>query len=239
MAETYRCDSCGATFSAEAAPERCWKCASPDVRLQMAAPAGGFSVPPSPQYLSGAGSPRPVYGIGLYSGLYWGGFATLFFGIMLAVGAREEALFVLPVLGAGALIAAFVLNYVRLYRAWDAIQALRHEDGTETMMPTPGQAVGFLFIPFFNLYWMFVAYAGLANRMNKFLDMRGIAGSRMSAGLATTTCVLTCVSVIPYLGSLASLGNVVVGYLLYLNITNALNAAISAEPALAAVTEAA
>jgi hypothetical protein len=63
-------------------------------------------------------------------------------------------------------LACFALSgiffYINLYRAWSCLAA---------GMPStsPGKAVGFLFIPLFNLYWMFVAIAGLPRDWNRIV----------------------------------------------------------------------
>ena len=66
------------------------------------------------------------------------------------------------IVGIGVLIASGfgfifggIYSYVILLRAWKVIQA----GGART---TPGKAVGLLFIPIFNFYWIFVAYYGWA-----------------------------------------------------------------------------
>ncbi|GAA5494415.1 hypothetical protein Rhal01_00576 [Rubritalea halochordaticola] len=61
--------------------------------------------------------------------------------------------------GWGLLVFANILQLIYLYRAWDCLQP-----GGATV--TPGKAVGFLFIPLFNLYWVFVAYGQLAKEWN-------------------------------------------------------------------------
>lgn len=48
-------------------------------------------------------------------------------------------------------IAALVFKCIFLYRCWVLVPP-------ERAATTPGKAVGFLFIPFFNLYWNFVAF---------------------------------------------------------------------------------
>ena len=60
-------------------------------------------------------------------------------------------------------LAALVLQYILTYRYWQVVQ-----DGFART--SPGKAVGFLFIPFFNYYWMYVAYHGLAIDMNGYID---------------------------------------------------------------------
>lgn len=65
---------------------------------------------------------------------------------------------------------------------------LRHND------PSAGQAIGFLFIPFFNLYWMFFTYLRLVERLDEQRAMRAMrpAGLRK---LALYNCILTLVCV--------------------------------------------
>ncbi|MBX9678989.1 MAG: DUF4339 domain-containing protein [Gemmataceae bacterium] len=59
------------------------------------------------------------------------------------------------------LLVGSIFYLVFLYRCWDAIQ-----DGhVET---TPGMAVGLLFVPLFNLYWVFVSIRGLAAKANEY-----------------------------------------------------------------------
>jgi len=64
-------------------------------------------------------------------------------------------------------VATVVFQYLLLYQGWRLIPA----DIARTI---PGKAIGFLFIPIFNLYWMFVAYNGLGKDMNKTFLQRGI-----------------------------------------------------------------
>lgn len=61
------------------------------------------------------------------------------------------------------LLAAAVLQYILIYKLWQVIQ-----DGHART--TPGKAIGFLFIPFFNLYWYYVAFHGLARDMNGYIE---------------------------------------------------------------------
>jgi len=64
-------------------------------------------------------------------------------------------------------ITAFVLHLILLYRAWDNIQDAHFQTSA-----TPGQAVGNLFIPFYNLYWIFIAYKKLFIEINKFTNTK-------------------------------------------------------------------
>ena len=60
---------------------------------------------------------------------------------------------------------------------------------------TPGKALGFCFIPFFNwFYWNFVSLVGLSKDMNETLRQRGI-DMQVSVGLPLTYCILILVSI--------------------------------------------
>jgi len=72
---------------------------------------------------------------------------------------------------------------------------VRHND------PSPGKAIGFLFIPFFNLYWVFFTYHRLCVRINEQLAKAGLAGE-VPTGLAIAMCIIM---VIPYVGMLSFL----------------------------------
>lgn len=64
-----------------------------------------------------------------------------------------------------------------------------------------GKAIGFLFIPFYNLYWLFVFWLRLADRINLQFRLRGMPDG-VSRGLVLTTCIL---ALIPYIGLISFL----------------------------------
>jgi len=74
----------------------------------------------------------------------------------------------LPIIGLMALcwvplVAGAVLQYILVYKLWQVVQ-----DGFART--SPGQAVGFMFIPYFNYYWFLPAYYGLAKDLNSYID---------------------------------------------------------------------
>ena len=85
-------------------------------------------------------------------------------------------------------IVATVYGCLLLYQLWKLIP----KDIART---TPGKAVGFQFIPFFNFYWFYVAYLGLSKDMNETLRQRGVQ-MQTSEDWAQATCVLSIVSVV-------------------------------------------
>ncbi len=80
-------------------------------------------------------------------------------------------------------LAAGVFYLMFLYKCWSLIP----QGWART---TPGKAVGFLFIPFFNLYWMFVAQVGLSVDVNRVLDVCKKEHLKTTTGVAIGMCVL-------------------------------------------------
>ena len=70
--------------------------------------------------------------------------------------------------------------------------------------PSGGRALGFSFIPFFNLYWIFFSYLRLCTRIDEQRNVYGLA-PRGLEGLATTNCIF---QVIPGI-------NILLGYTLF------------------------
>jgi hypothetical protein len=65
--------------------------------------------------------------------------------------------------------------------------------------PSAGKAIGFLFIPFYNLYWIFFTYLRLVDRINQQRAARGLPAQLR--GFTMAICIL---SVIPYVNCLNS-----------------------------------
>lgn len=132
-----------------------------------------------------------------YSSLHEGSFggplaATIFFAIVAAVfsfvipnepSTDEEALGI-AVIALLISVPYIIADCVLLFRWW----AVLPPGWRQT---TPGKAVGFCFIPFFNLYWYFIAYAGLAGDLNRFQSAQGRVESEAPTGLAVAYAVLS------------------------------------------------
>lgn len=82
------------------------------------------------------------------------------------------------------LVAALIVALVYLHRAWAALVWGRPQ-------ATPGKAIGFLFIPLFNLYWIFIAHWGLARDWNRIMaSYPDLARApRISPGVALACCI--------------------------------------------------
>ncbi len=117
-------------------------------------------------------------------------------------------------------IAQAVLTMKILYRGWMAIQ----DDYVRT---TPGKAVGFLFIPVFNLYWVFVAIGAYAKGFNAFISRHQIPAKRLPEKLFITQCILMILGIvmagIPVAGFIYSNVVAIISLVTLWHITNAVN----------------
>jgi hypothetical protein len=110
--------------------------------------------------------------------------------------------------------------YLFIYRIWDSIK-----DG-QTTRTTPGFAVGGLFIPFYNFYWIFQVLPGFAADFNNYKTQLRINTLPLSSTLLMTVCILTLASVVPALGILCAVIN---GFILLPMISQVLNAVNAAK----------
>jgi len=114
------------------------------------------------------------------------------------------------IMGVVATIGAAIYLLIILYRLGSFIINQSNQLGLTASIKTPGQAVGYLFIPFYNLYWIFQVYGKMALNINAVAKQRG-ATQLMPEGLGGLIPVLLVATIVPYIGSLISL---VVGFVL-------------------------
>lgn len=107
--------------------------------------------------------------------------AALFFFVIAMLDWRNQIIW--NILGWLALVPAAVFSALILHRGWSAVQDGRAQT-------TPGKAVGFCFIPFFNLYWNFVASYGLMKEFNRLAAEQNRPDRRVSEGFALTESIL-------------------------------------------------
>jgi hypothetical protein len=112
----------------------------------------------------------------------------LWFTWLMCAGVLLSIIIVdIQAIGIPAVLAGVVIYYILLYRFWLVIQ-----DGKART--SPGKAVGFCFIPFFNFYWMYVAIVGLAEDMNLYCRERNIECAMPSEKLALAAYIIGVIS---------------------------------------------
>src|SRR4051812_41137726 len=103
--------------------------------------------------------PRQVYpAFYLVAMLLGGGLSAALLAWGLADRKVQELLFFFWI----PLVPAVIAHCMLIYKSWAAIQ-----DGQAST--SPAAAVGFCFVPFFNLYWVFQVWLGFAVDYNDYL----------------------------------------------------------------------
>ncbi|MEO1477420.1 MAG: DUF4328 domain-containing protein [Bacteroidota bacterium] len=163
------------------------------------------AVPGQPSYSPAGKLIRPwSYPPQTFKSLYTWWLILLIAGVLLTI----------VLIGIPLIIAAVIVFYVFLYKAWNQLQ-----DGSQRT--TPGKAVGFMFIPFYNLYWIFVAVHGLAQDLNGYARRHSVQMMPVSESLSLAYCIVLLCTILPYIGFLAALAALVLGIILMTQFKNA------------------
>lgn len=144
-------------------------------------------------------------------------FAALVVGVFgLRNGDVSEAtsLFALAAL---ALLYAEILGLVFCYKMWASIQ-----DGHART--SPGKAIGFLFIPLFNVYWVFQVIWGFSKDYNAYVDRYAINTKKLAEGLFLACCILPFTAWIPFLGIATGVAYLVVFMIVVSQVCDVVNA---------------
>ena len=118
------------------------------------------------------------------------------------------ALTCIPYLGLVFLPFAWIFALILHYRCWESLPA-------QYARTTPGKAVGYLFIPFFNYYWIFPSFWGLAQDCRAYATSRSIPVRGIPVGLGLAYSILFWFLPVPFVG----IAVFVVWLLFYLNLT--------------------
>jgi len=84
-------------------------------------------------------------------------------------------------------ICAFAFLTVIVRRAWANI-----DGGAKGL--SPAKAQGFLFIPFFNFYWVFPALVSLATQTNAKAEAENVSHGKLTRGFGLVIAILFCVT---------------------------------------------
>lgn len=124
-----------------------------------------------------------------------------------------------------------VYNLVAVSAMWGAIQ-----DGKTPV--TVGRAVGFLFVPVFNVYWIFKVWAGFAAEYNEYVARYRLNVPPLSGGIFTLYPVLLVLSGIFFVPALLLLPLAFVAAAIKTcDAVNALNEAVAQRRAVVAAAQ--
>lgn len=107
--------------------------------------------------------------------------------LRIAFPDKEGVLGMLMVPASWLSLLSVVVLLILIYKMWAAIQGA----GART---SAGKALGFMFIPLFNLYWAFQVWWGWTKDYNRIAQRDNVELPRMPEGIALAICVLPLVS---------------------------------------------
>jgi hypothetical protein len=164
--------------------------------------------------------------LGLLLGVLIGGFIVVFVGfILFLIGVNSYSYnagvyvisgLALLFIGFAGIIFGSVLFCIYLYRAWKMIQ-----DGYA--YATPREAVGFLFIPFYNLYWYFQAFWRWSKDYNSFIQRNAISAPRMPEGLFLTWAIIIIPASLPLISYFAAIPAIIIALICMTKMCKAIN----------------
>ena len=193
-------------------------------------PSGGYGAPAAAP--AGGGTPTramfpmPLKGganFGLWLGLILAYLAAVILGVVIMASAgyddvQQAVGGVVIAVGVLLLIGAMVVGAINIYRSWVGLQGL---PGVST---TPGKGVGFCFIPFFNLYWVFIVFSKWSQDYNKFVRANNLQGApAVNEGLFLACSILIVAGAVPLINYLAMIPEMVVGIMCMSQLCKAVN----------------
>ena len=136
-----------------------------------------------------------------YLGILYTSGSLFIFGL---AGCREGGLFLfLLFLGSLGFCVTAVYWAMILYRLWKFVIRESSKSGLKPSVGSPKTAVGRLFIPGYNFYWIFICFRGLSRGLTALASQRRIS-ARLSTGFATTICVFCLLGCIPFVNFIAA-----------------------------------
>lgn len=180
----YTCKTCGHMWMTNNPSLECTRfgCGSRNITEENGSPFGSSPSPIGTTGFTrtGGGSAKALLA-NLLQGLSGLGAALLC--ILAGPGILYNDLMLIAAVLAGILtlmaIPAAILLLCHLHRAWLSLQ---NDPAQSTGGITPGQAIGLLFVPFFNLYWAFIAYGRLWNIAESIRLNRRLPGDAFQPG---------------------------------------------------------
>lgn len=136
-------------------------------------------------------------------------------------------------IGLVALIPAIIFGSILHYQCWHALPI-------EYRATSPGKAVGYLFIPFYNLYWAFISWVKLADGYEVWQRESKATMKYTMRGLGITQAILFCLPFLllpvlplylqyPIISIAIGIASLTVFGLFYFNVVTAANRLISGE----------
>lgn len=98
------------------------------------------------------------------------------------------------------LLVAYIYLNILIYKTWRFVIHYMSSNNMSPSIDTPGQAVGFSFIPLYNLYWNFRVFGQLPKDFNQLAEKMGNE-TRLSEGLGSAIPILGLIGfIVPGVG---------------------------------------
>lgn len=120
-------------------------------------------------------------------------------------------------IGGLGLLYSGILALIFYYKMWESIQ-----DGYART--SPGKAIGFLFIPFFNFYWIFQILWGFSKDYNAYVDRHALTTKKLPEGLFLACSILPLTTWIPFLNIVTAIAYWVAFTMVVSQVCDAVNA---------------
>ncbi len=119
------------------------------------------------------------------------GYLLTISGNILTETQHQNLAGVLLVLGGIVGIYLGIVTLMLVYDMWSSIQ-----DGHATI--TPGKAIVFLFIPFYNLYWLFKVFWGFSKDFNRYRTRNNLDAPKLPEGLFLAFSIMSLIVAFPF-----------------------------------------
>ena len=152
---------------------------------------------------------------GIYLLLLYCGMGICILGGILSAE-NEDAGIALVFFGIIASVVALIYYFVLFYQVWRFVVNESQRNSLVPSIETPGKAIGYCFIPFYNLYWVFRAFGRFPKDLNVISRAKG-SNKMMSEGLGIAIPVLILISIIPFIGYITVFVNLYILYPLFIS----------------------
>lgn len=143
-----------------------------------------------------------------YGFVYTSG-TIILIGLLLIFSDQPEAGLIFLAIGFILLMIGMIFFYMIIFHVWKFIIEKENYFGITPSIPTVGKAVGYLFIPVFNFYWLFKGIGKLPidiNSVAKRLELNKFVPDNLGYGIA----LLSLIGFIPYVGYITSVINLLI-----------------------------
>lgn len=187
------CNDCGTYLKQE--DKFCTNCGTP---VHNSVDKGGGEKPKFNANLKAGKFPH-VSNYRIYFNMLYGGLFVLITSlVLLALVGKSNILYAIFGLSAWAILMAQIFIYVFVYQFWRFVLHVAKEHNLHFEVTSAGKAVGFLFIPIYNIfYWNFRVFRDLPQAFNDVAEANGLE-VRMQLSPAEGIPVWILIGMIPY-----------------------------------------